>query len=76
VWYAALTATHGACCRRASDGDRGEEKAKGCSFLKKRTKRLLLLIRRSQDPGHGRYAYAGARAKLFCFFSSEKKYLA
>jgi len=42
------------------------------SFLKKRTKRLLL-PRRAQDRGHGRYRDAGAETKVFCFFSSEKK---
>jgi hypothetical protein len=43
-----------------------------CSFLKKRTKRLLRL-RWRHDPGHGRHLSAGAGIKVFCFFSSEKK---
>jgi hypothetical protein len=47
---------------------------KGCSFLKKRTKRLLLL-RRFHDRGHGRDVAAGAGIKVFCFFSSEKRVL-
>jgi hypothetical protein len=42
------------------------------SFLKKRTKRLLLL-RRTHDPGHGLDLDAGGGIKVFCFFSSEKK---
>jgi hypothetical protein len=46
----------------------------GCSFLKKRTKRLLFL-RVSHVPGHGRYASAGAEIKVFWFFSSEKNIL-
>jgi arginyl-tRNA synthetase len=45
-----------------------------CSFLKKRTKRLLLL-RLQHDRGHGRDRYAGSGIKVFCFFSSEKKAL-
>jgi len=38
----------------------------GCSFLKKRTKKLLILgirCRRLRD----------SQSKVFCFFSSEKK---
>jgi hypothetical protein len=48
------------------------DRRQGCSFLKKRTKGLLIL-RRADDPGHGRQADAGAGTKVFCFFSSEKK---
>jgi hypothetical protein len=46
---------------------------KGCSFLKKRTKRLLFL-RSFHDRGHGRSVAASARIKsLFASFSSEKE---
>jgi hypothetical protein len=45
-----------------------------CSFLKKRTKRLLFL-RQRQDPGHGLDRGSGGDVKVFCFFSSEKKIL-
>jgi hypothetical protein len=44
-----------------------------CSFLKKRTKRLLLL-RRFHDRGHGRDLAAGVRSKslLLLFFRKEE----
>jgi hypothetical protein len=45
------------------------------SFLKKRTKRLLFLRQRN-DTGHGLDRGSGGEAKVFCFFSSEKKTLA
>jgi hypothetical protein len=52
---------------------RGRLKAReDCSFLKKRTKRLLLL-RGAHDPGLGRQRATGGGIKVFCFFSSEKK---
>jgi hypothetical protein len=43
-----------------------------CSFLKKKTKRLLLL-RRSHDPGHGRDLSVGTGNKslLLLFFRKE-----
>jgi len=44
------------------------------SFLKKRSKRLLIL-RQHQDPGHGLDRGSGGEVKVFCFFSSEKKTL-
>jgi hypothetical protein len=52
---------------------------KGCSFLKKRTKRLLFQ-RQRQDPGPRLRHWdldlgSGGRTKVFCFFSSEKKSL-
>jgi hypothetical protein len=53
-------------------GGHSETEVEESSFLKKRSKRLLLL-RRSRDPGHGRHRDAGAGIKVFCFFSSEKK---
>jgi hypothetical protein len=49
-------------------------KQERCSFLKKRTKRLLLR-RPRKDPGHGRIGGSGGEIKVFCFFSSEKKNL-
>jgi hypothetical protein len=45
-----------------------------CSFLKKRTKRLLFL-RGFHDRGHGRDLAAAPGTKVFWFFSSEKKSL-
>jgi cytochrome c-type biogenesis protein CcmH len=42
------------------------------SFLKKRSKRLLCLRQRN-DAGHGLDRATSAEAKVFCFFSSEKK---
>jgi hypothetical protein len=47
----------------------GKKPRQGCSFLKKRTKRLLFL-RRSQVPGHGLDLSAGAGHKslLLLFF--------
>jgi hypothetical protein len=44
----------------------------GCSFLKKRTKRLSI-PRGADDTGLGRHGAAGGEVKVFCFFSSEKK---
>jgi hypothetical protein len=44
------------------------------SFLKKRSKRLLFLQRRD-GAGHGLDRGSGGEAKVFCFFSSEKKTL-
>jgi hypothetical protein len=45
-----------------------------CSFLKKRTKRLLLL-RRSPRAGHFPNLDVSAGTKVFWFFSSEKNIL-
>jgi hypothetical protein len=45
-----------------------------CSFLKKRTKRLLFL-RLLEDPGHDLERGSCGETKVFCFFSSEKKIL-
>jgi feruloyl esterase len=42
-----------------------------CSFLKKRTKRLLIL-RKRRDPGLGRIAASCGEAKVFWFFFSKK----
>jgi hypothetical protein len=44
---------------------------KECSFLKKRTKRLLSLRQRT-DTGHGRIGGTSGKIKVFWFFSSEK----
>jgi hypothetical protein len=48
------------------------ERQESSSFLKKRTKKLLL------DPAHasriGRFNQHGKSAKVFCFFFSKKKY--
>jgi hypothetical protein len=52
----------------------GQKASQACSFLKKRTKKLLLL-RHAHDRGHGRDHAAGGGTKVFCFFSSEKKML-
>jgi hypothetical protein len=41
------------------------------SFLKKRSKRLLIL-RQRQHTGHGRDLGSGGELKVFWFFSSEK----
>jgi len=43
-----------------------------CSFLKKRTKKLLFL-RRRHDAGHILDRGSCGEVKVFCFFSSEKK---
>jgi len=43
-------------------------KKKECSFLKKRTKKLLL-------PGAAHHDEPAQDVKVFCFFSSEKKTL-
>jgi hypothetical protein len=55
-------------------GKRKEGAGEGCSFLKKRTKRLLSL-RRLNLSGHGLDLCAGAELKVFWFFSSEKNML-
>jgi hypothetical protein len=47
---------------------------KDCSFLKKRTKRLLSLRKRHLT-GHGRERGSGGEVKVFWFFSSEKNML-
>jgi hypothetical protein len=49
----------------------GGHHCKACSFLKKRTKRLLILRQRT-DPGHGRRGGSGGKVKVFWFFFSKK----
>jgi hypothetical protein len=44
------------------------EEGRKCSFLKKRTKRLLRVLSRTSQA-----APTPEREKVFCFFSSEKK---
>jgi hypothetical protein len=57
-----------------TQGKRKEGGEESCSFLKKRTKRLLC-FRRFPLSGQGPYLYAGAELKVFWFFSSEKNML-
>jgi hypothetical protein len=44
----------------------------GCSFLKKRTKKLLSVGFRAR-PSNSTSGGKGERAKVFCFFFSKKK---
>jgi hypothetical protein len=60
------------CTQHFHERQRDQAKKVSCSFLKKRTKRLLHL-RRRQRPGHGLPVWQLRETKVFCFFSSEKK---
>jgi hypothetical protein len=50
---------------------RKQRRKEETSFLKKRSKRLLILAQR-QDPGHGLDLGSGGGIEVFWFFSSEK----
>jgi hypothetical protein len=56
----------------AATGEAGKGLEKACSFLKKRTKRLSILRKRT-DPGHGRIVGTSAKSKslLLLFFRKE-----